>query len=62
MGHVIVKWGKLHVELPGEVFLALLFKAFLIAHLLSGERFRTPSERFPPLRGSLFHRPRMRLT
>lgn len=36
MGQIIVKWGKLHVELPGEVFLALLLKAFLIAHYLSG--------------------------
>jgi len=36
MGQIIVKWGKLQVELPGEVFLAVLFKAFLIAHHLSG--------------------------
>jgi hypothetical protein len=36
MGQVTVKWGKLHIELPGEVFLALLFKAFLIAHSMSG--------------------------
>ena len=36
MGQITVKWGKLHIELPGEVFLAVLFKAFLIAHHLSG--------------------------
>jgi hypothetical protein len=28
--------GKLHIELPGELFLALLFRAFLFTHNLSG--------------------------
>ena len=27
-----VQWGKLHLELPEEVFLFLLFKAFLALH------------------------------
>ena len=36
MGQVTVKWGKPQIELPGEVFLALLFMAFLIAHNQSG--------------------------
>ena len=35
MGLVRVKWGKLYVELPGEIFLALLFKAFLMFHNLN---------------------------
>jgi hypothetical protein len=32
MGPVRVKWGKLNLELPGEIFLYLLFKAFLMFH------------------------------
>ena len=30
MGPVRVTWGKLLVEVPGEIILFLLFKAFLI--------------------------------
>jgi len=30
MGLIRVRWGKLYVELPGEVFLVLLFRAFLM--------------------------------
>jgi len=33
MGPIKVTWGKLVVELPGEIALFLLFKAFL---MLSG--------------------------
>jgi len=29
---VRVKWGKLYVELPAEIILYLLFKAFLMLH------------------------------
>jgi hypothetical protein len=27
-----VKWGKLYLELPGEIIIALLIKAFLMLH------------------------------
>jgi len=33
MRPVRLEWGKLILELPGEVFLALLFKAFLMYHI-----------------------------
>jgi hypothetical protein len=36
MRHVTATWGKLKVELPVEFLLALLFKAFLIAHNVNG--------------------------
>ena len=29
---VRVKWGKLYLEVPVEIILYLLFKAFLMAH------------------------------
>jgi hypothetical protein len=29
-----VRWGKLLIELPGEIFIVLLLKAFLMLHLL----------------------------
>jgi hypothetical protein len=32
---VRVKWGKLSFELPGEIFLFLLVKAFLMLHNLN---------------------------
>ena len=32
---VTVKWGKLYLELPAEIFLYLLFKAFLVLHSLN---------------------------
>jgi hypothetical protein len=32
MGPVRVRWGKLLIELPAEIFLYLLFKAFLMFH------------------------------
>ncbi len=32
MGLVRVTWGKFNLELPGEIFLFLLFKAFLMLH------------------------------
>ncbi len=32
MRPVRVKWGKLYLELPAEIFLYLLFKAFLMVH------------------------------
>ena len=35
MGLIRVKWGKLYFEIPGEVFLALALKAFLVLHYLS---------------------------
>ena len=35
MRPVTVKWGNLHLEVPAEVFLYLLFKAFLMLHLLN---------------------------
>ncbi len=30
-----VKWGKLLIELPGEIFIFLLLKAFLMLHSLN---------------------------
>ena len=35
MGLIRVRWGKLYVELPGEVFLVLLFRTFLMLHQLN---------------------------
>ena len=35
MGLIRVKWGKLYLEVPGGVFIAVLFKAFLVLHFLS---------------------------
>jgi len=32
MRPVRVKWGKLNLELPAEIILFLLFKAFLMLH------------------------------
>ena len=32
MRPVRVKWGKLNIELPAEIVLFLLFKAFLMFH------------------------------
>jgi len=32
MPPVRVKWGKLNLELPAEIILYLLFKAFLMVH------------------------------
>jgi len=29
---VTVKWGKFKLELPGEIFLLLAIRAFLIVH------------------------------
>jgi hypothetical protein len=34
MGPLKVTWGKLLVELPGEIILFLLFKAFLMLNNL----------------------------
>ena len=31
-----VKWGKFKLELPGEIFLLLALRAFLLQHNLSG--------------------------
>ena len=35
MQRVIVRWGKFKLELPAEVFILLVVKAFHIAHYLS---------------------------
>jgi len=35
MRPVRVEWGKLYLELPGEIFIALLLKAFLMLHNLN---------------------------
>jgi hypothetical protein len=35
MGLVRVKWGKFTCELPGEIVLCVLFKAFLMLHNLN---------------------------
>jgi hypothetical protein len=51
MRHVIVKWGKLRIEVPGEVFLALLIKAFLFVHNVSGSRFNSTREVVPATLG-----------
>lgn len=32
MGLIRVRWGKLLLELPGNIVLFLLFKAFLLLH------------------------------
>jgi len=32
MRQVSVKWGKFKLELPGEILIFLLYKAFLIIH------------------------------
>ena len=32
MGPVRVTWGKFKLELPGEIFFFLLYKAFLMLH------------------------------
>ena len=32
MRPVRVKWGKFELELPGEILIFLLYKAFLIIH------------------------------
>jgi len=32
MGHITVTWGKFKLELPGELFLLLTAKAFLLLH------------------------------
>ena len=31
-----VEWGKFKLELPGEVFILLTLKAFLLIHNLNG--------------------------
>jgi hypothetical protein len=35
MGLVRVRWGKLVIEVPGEIFLFLLLKAFLMVHKMN---------------------------
>ena len=35
MRPITVKWGKLYLEVPAEIILYLLFKAFLVLHLLN---------------------------
>ncbi len=35
MRAIRLKWGKLLIELPGEIFLFLLLRAFLMLHLLN---------------------------
>jgi hypothetical protein len=35
MRPVRVKWGVLVIEVPGELFLALMIKAFLMLHKLN---------------------------
>ena len=35
MGRITVKWGKFKLELPGEIFFFLLYKAFLMLHNLN---------------------------
>jgi len=35
MTPITVKWGKLHLEVPTELILYLLFKAFLVLHSLN---------------------------
>jgi hypothetical protein len=35
MGLIRVKWGKLYAEMPGGIFLARLFEAFLMFHKLN---------------------------
>ncbi len=58
MGPVRVTWGKLLVELPGEIVLFLLFKDFL---MLSGiELFQQPPVRFAAVQGLCYLRHLMR--
>ena len=35
MRPITVKWGKLYLEVPAELILYLLFKAFLVLHSLN---------------------------
>jgi len=35
MRPITVKWGKLYLEVPAEIILYLLFKAFLVLHSLN---------------------------
>jgi len=35
MRPITVKWGKLYLEVPAELILYLLFKAFLVLHVLN---------------------------
>jgi hypothetical protein len=30
-----IEWGKFKLELPGEIFIFLLLKAFLVLHFLN---------------------------
>jgi hypothetical protein len=32
---ITVKWGKLYIEMPAEIFPYRLFKAFLVLHSLN---------------------------
>jgi hypothetical protein len=48
---VTVTWGKLKVELPAELLLYLLFKAFLIYITYLSDSLKPP-RMVPPIRGS----------
>ena len=36
MRQITVQWGKLRIEIPGEMFWLLVLKAFLLYHNVNG--------------------------